>query len=135
MPKPMSDLPDTEVISEPAQEKRQYRKFSAEDKLRIVKAAESCTAPGQLGELLRKERIYSSQLTKWQKQLSETGRSGLQNKPVGRKPKLDSHEKAIQQLQHENRQLTERLERAEGLLELQKKAFSLLERINNGINS
>jgi len=135
MPKPPTDLPDREVIADPTQEKRPYRKFSVDDKLRILKAAATCSEPGQLGELLRKEKIYSSHLTKWRRQLEESGKAGLEGEPVGRKPKLSATEKEVQRLSRENRQLTERLERAEGLLELQKKAFSLLERINNGISS
>ncbi len=134
MPKPTSELPESEVLPDPAQEKRQYRKFSAAEKQRILDAAEKCTQPGQLGALLRKEEIYSSQLNRWRKQQQQFGKSGLDNQPVGRKRK-DPIQAQLEKLERENRQLTQRLERAEGLLDLQKKAFTLLEQINTGISS
>jgi hypothetical protein len=50
--------PDPEVP-----EKARRRKFSAEYKLRILRLADSCTDPGSLGRLLRKEALYASNLT------------------------------------------------------------------------
>jgi nucleoid DNA-binding protein len=55
--------PDPEVA---ATAKR--RQFSASQKRRILAEAERCTAPGQIGALLRREGIYSSNLTTWRKQ-------------------------------------------------------------------
>jgi len=52
-------VPDPEVP-----EKAVRRKFTAAYKLRIVKEAQTCTAPGQIGALLRREGIYSSNLAK-----------------------------------------------------------------------
>ena len=67
MPKPPSDLPDTQVMPDPARDKRQYRSFSVEDKKRILAQAEACRARGELGALLRRENIYSAQLQTWRR--------------------------------------------------------------------
>lgn len=130
MPKPSSELPDNHVIPNPRHEKRTYRYFSAADKKRILAEADAC-AHGELGELLRREKIYSTQLQTWRNQLATAGDVGLENATAGRKPSKDSKDKAIDALQRENAKLEQRLHVAEGLLELQKKAFSLLDHLNN----
>jgi transposase len=130
MPKPISELPDNQVIPKQHYEKRTYRYFSVADKKRILAEADTC-AQGELGALLRRENIYSSQLQTWRKQLANSGECGLENATAGRKPSKDSKDKAIDALQRENAKLEQRLQVAEGLLELQKKAFSLLDHLNN----
>ncbi len=134
MPKPTTELPDSQVLPNPQHEKRTYRYFSATDKRRILAEADAC-AHGELGALLRRENIYSTQLQTWRKQLAETGESGLENATAGRKPSKDSKDKAIDALQREKAKLEQRLQVAEGLLELQKKAFSLLDHLNNASRS
>ena len=130
MPKPTSELPDNQVVPNPRYEKRTYRYFSAADKKRILAEADAC-AHGELGELLRREKVYSAQLTRWRNQLASAGETGLENSPAGRKPSKDSKDKAIDALQREKAKLEQRLQVAEGLLELQKKAFTLLDHLNN----
>lgn len=41
------------------------RTFSKADKLRILTDADACSAPGNIGALLRREGIYSSHLAIW----------------------------------------------------------------------
>ena len=130
MPKPTSELPDNHVMPNPRYEKRTYRYFSAADKKRILAEADAC-AHGELGELLRREKVYSAQLQTWRHQLATAGETGLENAKAGRKPSKDSKDKAIDALQRENAKLEQRLHVAEGLLELQKKAFTLLDHLNN----
>lgn len=130
MPKPTSELPDNQVVPNPRYEKRTYRYFSAADKKRILAEADAC-AHGELGELLRREKVYSAQLTRWRNQLASASEAGLENSPAGRKPSKDSKDKAIDALQREKAKLEQRLQVAEGLLELQKKAFTLLDHLNN----
>ena len=60
---PAPRVPDPEV---PA--KVQRRRFSVEYRLRIVKQADACKKPGELGALLRREGLYSSLLTNWRRQ-------------------------------------------------------------------
>jgi hypothetical protein len=55
--------PDPEVP-----EKAKRRRFSAEYKLAILREADACTQPGQIGALLRRERLYSSHLVDWRRQ-------------------------------------------------------------------
>src|SRR5450759_4554715 len=42
-----------------------YRRFSGAEKQRILAAADRCIDPGEIGALLRRETIYSSQLAAW----------------------------------------------------------------------
>lgn len=129
MPKPPRELPDNHVMPNPRHEKRTYRYFSAADKQRILAEADAC-AHGELGDLLRREKIYSAQLQTWRHQLATAGEMGLENAPAGRKPSKDSKDQAIEALQREKAKLEQRLQVAEGLLELQKKAFTLLDHLN-----
>ena len=52
--------PDPEV---PA--KVQRRRFPAAYRLRILRQADACKKPGEVGALLRREGLYSSLLTNW----------------------------------------------------------------------
>ena len=65
MPKPVSSNQATEVVANPEHDRRLRRRFSAQDKRRILSEAEACTERGQLSVLLRRERLYSSQLATW----------------------------------------------------------------------
>ena len=60
------------------------RQFSASDKVRILKEAEACTGPGQLGALLRREGIYSSYLTDWRHEQEAGQLHGLSAQKRGR---------------------------------------------------
>ena len=64
MPKIHPDRPNTQVTPEPALEKRTRREFNTEYKLRILSEADGCKH-GELGALLRREKLYSSQLAGW----------------------------------------------------------------------
>jgi pimeloyl-ACP methyl ester carboxylesterase len=72
--------PDPEVA---ASAKR--RQFSGSDRRRILAAADRCSKTGEIGALLRREGIYSSQLTTWRRQREATERVGLEPKKRGRK--------------------------------------------------
>jgi len=61
MPKSVPVVPETEVKPDPSLERRTRRKFSADYKLRIIREADTCKH-GDLGVLLRKEKLYSNQL-------------------------------------------------------------------------
>lgn len=83
MPKPPTELPDHQVTPNPKLEKRTRRHFSTEYKLRILAEADACRH-GELGELLRREKLYSSQLTTWRKELAENGVEKLHKTAQGR---------------------------------------------------
>lgn len=131
MPKPTSDLPNNQILPDPAYERRRYRSFSVEDKKRILAEADACHERGELGALLRREGIYHSQLQTWRGQLEAQGEAGLANAPAGRKPLKEAKDRQIEALQRDKAKLEQRLQVAEGLLELQKKAFTLLEQLNS----
>ena len=126
MPKPVSPESTTEVVANPEHDRRLRRRFSAEDKRRILAEADSCSERGELTALLRRERLYSSQLATWRAQLEQEGQSGLEAKRPGRKPLKDAKDRRIEELEHDKSKLERKLLIAEKLIELQKKAQELL---------
>jgi transposase-like protein len=105
------------------------RRFSAEYKERILKEADACKAKGELGALLRREGLYSSHLTIWRAAVREEGRKGLEPKKRGTKPKpapTKEAEARVLELERQLRRMTARAERAEALVEVQKKVSQLL---------
>ena len=105
------------------------RRFTAADKLRLVKAAEAAISSGERGaleSLLRKEGIYSSHLSTWRRQLAAGGETGLSSRKPGRKPKLDVKARELLAVTKENENLKRKLRIANALIELQKKAHELL---------
>ncbi len=114
--------PDPEVA-----EKRSRRRFTAKYKLRILQQADNCTQPGQLGALLRREGLYSSNLTAWRRQREKGVLTGLAPKKRGRKnkPKNPLAEQ-IAQLEKENRKLRLKLKQAETIIDVQKKVSQML---------
>lgn len=107
--------------------KAQRRRFTAEYKRRILRESDACTKPGEIGALLRREGLYSSILTHW-RQLRERGELvGLTERRRGPKPKpRDGRDQRIVQLERDCARLQARAERAEALVELQKKVSLLL---------
>jgi transposase-like protein len=96
------------------------RRFTAAYKLEILRKADACTRPGELGALLRKEGLYSSHLVTWRHQRAD----GLRPKKRGRKTKPVDPQ--VKKLEQENRRLTSRLQRAEAVIAFQKKISELL---------
>ena len=131
MPKPISDLPESEVIPAAVLEKRARRKFSIEYKLQILAQADAC-AHGELSALLRREQLYSSQVRQWRRDLARQGVDGLSKSAPGPKAAMSAEQRRIAELEKRNAQLTHKLELAEDCLELQKKALSILDRMNTG---
>ena len=104
-------------------EKASRRRFTAEYKARILDEADRCTEPGQVGELLRREGLYSSHLTNWRRQRE----TGLAPKQRGRKPKSNKKEQQeLERLRRENKRLAERLRQAETIIDVQKKVCEML---------
>ena len=104
--------------------KAERRQFSTEYKLRILAEADACTERGAIGALLRREGLYSSHLDKWRQQRDRGALAGLRGQKRGRKP--DPQAVEIARLQRENEQLRARLERAEHIIDVQKKLAHLL---------
>jgi transposase-like protein len=113
-------------VADPSNDKRQRRRFSKEEKLRIVREADACTERGGVAALLRREGIYSSHLTAWRQQLRAHGEEGLSPKPVGRKPSHDDRDRAIAKLERQTAKLEKELLIARKVIELQVKAHEVL---------
>jgi transposase-like protein len=107
--------------------KASRRRFSAEYKRRILREADACTQPGELGALLRREGLYSSNLTTWRTQRERGELLGLTPKRRGPAPQAKNPLAAkVAALEREVTRQTARAERAEALVELQKKVAELL---------
>jgi transposase len=103
------------------------RRFSAEYKLKILREAEACTQPGEIGALLRREGLYSSNLTTWRAQRRTGELGGLAPKRRGPVPQAKNPLAAkVVALQREVTRYKARAERAEALVELQKKVAEFL---------
>ena len=114
--------PDPEVA---ATAKR--RQFSGSERRRILAAADRCTAPGEIGALLRREGIYSSLLATWRKKRAATGRSGLDQQKRGPKANPAIAEARREQvLLREIKGLRHQLAQAHTIIDVQKKLCTLL---------
>jgi transposase len=112
-------LPEPEV-----RPKAQRRQFTAEYKKRLLDEADACTTPSQRGALVRREGLYSSHLTTWRRQRAQGILDGLAPKKRGVKSDPLALENA--QLRCEIKRLEQQLQRAETIIEVQKKLTQLL---------
>ena len=113
---------EVEVMAKPTR-----RRYSAEYKLRILREADASTRGGEIGALLRREGLYSSNLTAWRKQREKRELEGLGQKRRGPLPKENNPlADKVKALERETARLRARAERAEGLVELQKKVSEIL---------
>ena len=113
---------ETEVVA-----KAMRRRFTAAEKLRVLREADRCTRPGELGALLRREGLYSSHLSAWRAARKRGELAGLTSRPRGPKPQRpDPRDRKIVDQAREITRLQARAERAEGLVALQKKAAEIL---------
>ncbi len=131
MPKSPSDLPESEVLPAPELEKRTRRTFKPEYKLRIINEANACKH-GELGALLRREKLYSNQLSDWRREFASHGIAGLSKSLPGPSPSKTPEQRRIEQLEKQVAGLTHKLDVANDCLDLQKKALSLLDRLRSG---
>ncbi len=105
-------------------ERAKRRRFTAEYKLRILRKADACKGDGDVGALLRREGLYSSQLAAWRHRRDELAKVGL--KASKRGPKGKVVDPRVKQLERENARLKRRLDRVELMLTIQKKASEML---------
>ena len=121
-PPDLRPLPDPEVPDRPRR-----RTFTASYKLTVLREADACTEPGQIGALLRREGLYSSHIVEWRRAREAGALAGLGPKP---RPRTVSPE------QRELARLVRRAEKAEAelakarlVIDIQGKASELLERL------
>lgn len=116
------DLADPEVLEKPLR-----RRFTAAYKLQIVEAAERCNELGEIGALLRREGLYSSQLSSWRAQRKEGQLQALRDDKRGRKTLIPpAVQEELEQLRRVNQRLLHQVKQAELIIDIQKKASQLL---------
>ena len=115
----VEERPSTEVVSRPAR-----RKYTAEYKLRILREVDACKGTGEIGALLRREGLYSSNLTKWRRQREQGELEGLAEQRRG--PKEDPQAVENAWLKRENERLREELRKAQLIIDIQKKVSQIL---------
>jgi transposase-like protein len=110
---PMPSTNGVEVSPDPQFEKPQRRRFSAEQKLRILKQVDACSDRGEIAVILRREGLYSSHLVAWR-----------------RKPIHDAKDREIARLVNRQAQLERELELSRKIVEFQKKAHEILQHVS-----
>jgi len=121
-PETMGAAPDPEVTA-----KAKRRRFSAEYKLRVLREADALAESGGVGELLRREGLYSSHLSTWRRERERGELEGLAAKKRGRKADPDrALAQENERLTRENARLERRLAQAEAIIDVQKKVSSIL---------
>ena len=117
-----------ETSSPEYQPSPERRTRSAAEKLRILQEYDAAPVGSpQRGALLRREGIYTSQISKWRK-LRDRGLLGALA-PQRRGPKAAPRDPVLDELEHlrkENARLQTRLTRAEAIIDVQKKVAQLL---------
>ena len=114
--------PDPEVEARPKR-----RKFTAAYRLRILEEADRCQNPGEVGQLLRREGLYSSHLASWRKARRAGSLAALSPKKRGAKPKVRNPlEPKVRQLEAKVTRLERELEKAHTILDVQEKVAGLL---------
>jgi transposase len=111
-------MPKTQVVA-----KAKRKRFTAAEKLRILREVDACQGSGEIGALLRREGIYSSYLTTWRRQRERGELDGLA--PQRRGPKPDPQAAEIARLKRENERLQKRLEQTEFIIDFQKKVAQM----------
>ena len=107
--------------------KGRRRQFSAEEKRRILREADACQKPGELGALLRREGIYSSNLSAWRKARARGELDALTPKKRGPAPAPPNPlAPRVAELQRALAKAEARAQRAEAVVEVQKKISELL---------
>ncbi len=118
------------MVSDPeVPEKPVRRRFTAEYKRRILREAATCKELGQIGALLRREGLYSSNLTTWRRQAEQGTLDALSPKKRGPKEqKPDPSVGRIAELEKEAQKLKHKLRQADLIIEAQKKIAEILQR-------
>jgi transposase-like protein len=107
--------------------KAERRRFTAEYKQKVLREVDDCERPGEIGALLRREGLYWSNLTHWRRQRESGELAGLTAKRRGlQRRERNPLAERIRELERDNTRLKWRAERAEGLVELQKKVSEIL---------
>ena len=113
--------PDSEVSAASGR-----RRFSAAYKARIVREADACKEPGDIGALLRREGLYSSQLAVWRRDYRKGAESALADDKRGRKATKNPLKPELERLSRELERAQKKLNQAELIIEFQKNLCEIL---------
>ena len=119
----------TTMTDDETEVRRAKRSWPAQYKLGILREIDEAKAagePGAVGEICRREGLYSSLISEWRKQRDEGALEGLADKPVGR-PKKDRTKAELARLRARVEQLESELGTANELIEAQGKVSALLQ--------
>jgi transposase len=111
--------PDPEFV-----ERARRRRFTAEYKLGILRQADACDKPGEIGALLRREGLYSSLLTEWRR-ARDSGALQALERPRGR-PKADPRDAQMAALRRRAERAEAELQKARHVIEVQGNVWALL---------
>lgn len=115
--------------------KPKRRTFTTEYKLRILEEVDRADQKGQIAFILRREGLFSSNLTDWRRwraKLSSSG-NGAPSRAQSSKLKREN-----ERLQRQNQRLKEKLDQANLIIELQKKLelnLAMMEELNDDENA
>ncbi len=113
--------PNPEVL---ARAKR--RTYTGEYKQQVLAEADAARGSGEIGAVLRRHGLYSSHLTKWRQECNSGILEGLAPRKRGPKSKITPLSAENQKLRRENERLSDRLRKAEIVIDVQKKVAMLL---------
>jgi transposase len=132
------EAPDSALVATPPGQDMEVvaratrRRFSNADKRRILAEADRCSKPGEVGALMRREGVYSSSLSTWRQQREAADLATLA--PRKRGPKTDpvarSDALLLAQVTRERDSLRSQLDKAQLVIEVQKKVASLLDMLS-----
>jgi transposase len=107
-------------------DKAQRRRFTAAYKLKVLAEAKACRQPGELGALLRREGLYSSHLAAWRAAQRRGDLTGPARRRGPRRSGTGPLTTRIAQLERQLAAAVKRADRAEAIVEVQKKVAILL---------
>ena len=117
-----NETPDPQVKPKTAR-----RSFTSAYKLSILEQADQCRSRGEVGALLRREGLYSSHLSTWRRLRRQGDLQVSTNNKRGTQPSLEpAQRRELEQLRRRNARLEHELEKAQTIIDVQKKLSSLL---------
>ena len=111
----------SEVIAKPTR-----RRLTAAYKRRIVEEAEKYRGTGEIGAFLRREGVWSSQLTEWRRLFEEGGQAALGQARGRKKKESNPLEKKVRDQERQIRKLQKKLDQAEAIIDIQKKVAAIM---------
>ena len=116
------ETPDPQVKPKTAR-----RLLTSAYKLSILDQADQCGGRGEVGALLRREGLYSSHLSNWRELRRQGALQANTNNKRGPQPNLEpAQRRELEQLRQRNAKLERELEKAQIIIDVQKKLSSLL---------